>query len=111
MTYRVGQEIVCVEDRWGHHNPEVINHITLPTKGAVYHIREFVPSKCCPLCAEKAWIRLVEIVNTDPWFRGNEPIFDLAGFRPVHKTDISIFTAMCNPTPKTRVRRKEVENA
>lgn len=93
--FHVGQQVVCIDDsqwrrdvvaRWG---------IALPSKGSVYTVCEILigPSSGEPC------IRLEEIVNPLCDFaegRG-EAMFKARYFRPVRKTDISIFTAMLNP--------------
>lgn len=89
--WHIGQQVVCVKDFVGF-NPY---KDTLPEKGSVYTIRGFHTS---PL---GVGIYLEEIINPrHNWTDGFvEAAFSVEGFRPVRKTDISVFTEMLNVTP------------
>lgn len=97
MAFRVGQEVVCVDDaprkspvpsvNWTYYGPWV-------KRGAVYTIRQILEDGC---------LYLNEVTRIS--FHGNpiEPPIAADRFRPIVKTDISIFTAMLAPSPKQRV--------
>ena len=105
MAFRVGQEVVCVDDTC-HPKYLPLGYVAAPTgldglrKGQTYTIRE-ISSEWAGfpfLC-----LRLNEI--TRPVFNSSdgEPPYCAARFRPIVKTDISIFEAMLVPSPKQRV--------
>lgn len=76
MTFHVGQQVVCVDAAW----------TSLVEKGSVYTV-EGIKSDC---------LVLIGVAVGRPYsLRG---MFKTR-FRPVAKTDISIFTAMLNPAP------------
>jgi hypothetical protein len=86
--FYVGQEVVCVSaDYWF---PDE-THPVLPESGQIYRIRStFVDHGIVGL-------RLEEIecgIGID----GTEDGFQAKYFKPIAKTDISIFTAMLSPT-------------
>lgn len=90
--FHIGQQVVCVGQfaphRWVRSYPQV---------GSIYRIRGFRDIGYDNLL----FIWLEEIVNPPAVFadgHSEEPSFDLRGFRPVRKTDISVFTEMLNPT-------------
>lgn len=96
MSFRVGQKVVCVNDRW------MDKAFALPVKGSVYTVRdiEVHPSY-------GTFIRLVEISNPPARFQDGyfEVSFQVEGFRPVveRKTSIAIFQAMLT-RPRLGVR-------
>ena len=104
MTFRVGQEVVCVEDRAGlfkyaanhfyNHNMHSLK------KGTVYTVRGFYAGP--GIIYTPGSIYLNEITRPIS-SEGVECPFHPARFRPVVKTDISIFQAMLAPSPKKRV--------
>ena len=77
MAFRVGQEVVCIDAK---------GVDALLTKGAHYRIR-FISAD---------YVYLVEVPGPSMGFFPSR-------FRPIVKTDISIFTAMLAPSPKQRV--------
>ncbi len=105
MAFRVGQEVVCVDDaQHGQYMPE--GAVFGPgldglTRGQIYTVREVFT------CDFPDWrgvqIRVNEIVRKTHTTYGLEIPFAAARFRPIVKTDISIFTAMLAPSPKQRV--------
>lgn len=87
--FSIGQQVVCIEDKyWRAHCGE-----TTPVKGRIYTIREIEVHK------EGVGLRFEEIVNAP--FQYSDGLKECAfwrhAFRPVRKTDISIFTAMLTP--------------
>lgn len=90
--YHIGQQVVCV----GRFKPSE-HPMIYPEVGGIYTIRGFQDTLKDD---ELIFIWLEEIVNPPvEWENGTyEPSFDLRGFRPVRKTDISVFTEMLNPT-------------
>ena len=101
MTFRVGQEVVCIDNSYfkklASNAPEYWP--TYPELKTVYHVRAVIE---CPFTGERG-LYLKEIVC------GINPLLNLEhgwmikNFRPLVKTDISIFTAMLAPSPKKRV--------
>lgn len=99
-NFSVGQKVVCVNDEF---NPRaVIRGTSLPKRGQIYTVREIVVHSLGET------IRLREIVNahgvylhddTGEFLEAAFPSFRFR-FRPLveRKTDISIFTAMLNPS-------------
>lgn len=99
MAFRVGQEVVCVDDnnngQYDAPGYKFDGQLDGLTRGQVYTVREIV---ACPLSITGVGVRLNEIVRP----REDTPYCD-ARFRPIVKTDISIFEAMLAPSPKQRV--------
>ena len=104
--FRVGQKVVCIgtegtpRSDWS----EWLSYwkIVRPERGSVYTVRDSRIGK-----DNRQHIRLVEIVNPSAEFIDappQEPWWWACAFRPVveRETDISIFTAMLNPS-KLRV--------
>lgn len=100
MSFHVGQQVVCVDDTgW-----RVWRELSRPVKGRIYTIRALsLPCLCTD--PNELGLLLEEIVNpTRLCLCGpTEDAFFSRRFRPVRKTDISIFTAMLNPSPKEKV--------
>lgn len=95
MTFHVGQQVVCVDEKLG-----AASGILLPvTLRAVYTIR--ATHTITWLGCEYIGLHFDEIVNVPhpSAFGVVEWYYNSIQFRPVVKTDISIFTAMLNPTP------------
>lgn len=96
MALRVGQKVVCVDDRFSN---EWRSGWRLPVAGCVYTIRAFSFGATTQQPSQEG-ILLAELDNSSFARRlgDNEPIFGKLRFRPVaeRKTDISIFTAMLN---------------
>lgn len=86
MAFRVGQEVVCVDD-------ELALDLGLK-KGNFYTIASFHPAP--PHSRDQSdRVKLVETGPIQQWWQ--------CRFRPIVKTDISIFEAMLAPSPKQRV--------
>lgn len=103
MSFRVGQEVVCVDasihEEWTTPGPGDVIHPGLDglEQGATYTIRGLYLQDDC-LC-----VQLEEIVRDYDLWLDCEVGFSAARFRPIVKTDISIFQAMLAPSPKQRV--------
>lgn len=93
MSFHIGQQVVCIKDF--HRIPARFPHLKIPQKGSIYTIREFCPEKDIN---GNIGLYLEEIINTEPVLflssTMREACFGASHFRPVRKTDISIFTAM-----------------
>lgn len=89
MTFHVGQMVVCVDDR----QDGRIGNEPWPVLKNVYTISDF------RVLDDGLGVRVSELptpLEDDrvyPWFKAER-------FRPVAKTDISIFTALLHPTPE-----------
>jgi len=81
MAFRVGQEVVCVDAG---------DQVEWLVDRATYTIRS--------MSNDGQYLRLVGIFPL-----GMDLGFFSRRFRPIVKTDISIFTAMLAPSPKKRV--------
>jgi hypothetical protein len=90
MSYRVGQQVVCVAEEW---EPAFPAGYCWPLYRCVYTIRDI---RCTPWEKTAVGFLLEEIHN--PAFVKNgqlqESHFDAIGFRPVQKTDISALRAL-----------------
>lgn len=107
IHFHVGQKVVCVPAEraaWRKNLKSVSPEENLPKKGNIYTIRAVMAF------GETMWLHLEEVANRprlyafpDGVSRLMECPFEARYFRPVveRKTDISIFTAMLNPTKKT----------
>lgn len=95
MTFHVGQQVVCVDDRLFNCEGKV-RPVCLRAVYTIRAVRTFHHGG-----TEYTGVHLDEIVNEPrPCVLGVvEWYYSPTMFRPVVKTDISIFTAMLNPTP------------
>lgn len=87
--FEVGQQVVCVDDSTRDGDP------TYLTCGSIYTIRSF-DSECPP----HVGIRIEEIILPVPPGWKEEASYYPWRFRPIRKTDISIFTAMLTKLPQ-----------
>lgn len=100
MSFRVGQMVVCVNDRW--HRDFLSLHLNVPMKGRIYTIRAiFEPPVACQPCL---WLE--EIVNAPTeWAEGLfEAAFRATRFRPVKETSIDIFRQIIAPIEREKAR-------
>jgi hypothetical protein len=93
MTFHVGQKVACLieaSDATRKKFPEAV----WPSKNAVYTIRSMFPYM------GRTLLRFCELDNSQSTWGGVERGFNSKYFRPIveRKTDISIFTAMLNPS-------------
>ena len=90
--FHIGQLVVCVEDCPIDTGDQSFTKLE---KGRVYTIRDYVTDYVFSAGSHDA-IKLEEVVRN----RWDDP-YGALRFRPVRKTDISIFTDMLNPAPVT----------
>jgi hypothetical protein len=92
-VFRVGQKVVCV-DASDDIPGTSIWKADAPIEGEVYTVLKVGASRCDGVPA----LLLLEIKNTAIW----DFSYRASRFRPIveRKTDISIFTAMLNPSRK-----------
>ena len=89
--FEVGQQVVCIDQEgggrdWWDVSTDTKPKRTMPTLGCIYTVT-WIERECDDL-----WLTLAELHHDDQ--------FCAESFRPVRKTDISIFTAMLSPAPK-----------
>lgn len=93
--FRIGQRVVCVNDRW-----ITLNGENVPRAKKIYTVRS-INAGC--VNQESTYIRLIEVRNPPIQYANAycEAAFDVEGFRPLieKKTDISIFTKLLNNVP------------
>lgn len=97
--FHVGMMVVCVSSKWT--RPPSRGEV-YPTEGQVYTIRDMEPSRSNTACG--VHLQFDELRNPELDYntcRG-ECSFNGDKFRPVVKTDISVFEAMLSkpPVPK-----------
>lgn len=97
MTFHVGQKVVCVDG--SEHSSCECSGAVMPVAGKIYTIREIRINPRSGI----ANFHLHEIHNDLVLSEVDglgEPYFSSTRFRPIieRKTDISIFTAMLNPS-------------
>jgi hypothetical protein len=92
----VGQRVVCINDRDWPPRSWLPRNVILPAKGAIYTVREIVPTRL------EGWdengLRLREIVNPKR-ARRPELAFRMSRFRPLRATNIDVFLEMLEPVP------------
>lgn len=102
MSYqwKVGDKAVCIADSKVRPYPGE----TFPKKGDILTVREVLPTD--PAFAHFSPVDLLfEEIHNAPQRIGadmEELSFNAYRFRPVVKTDISIFTSMLSPAPKQK---------
>jgi hypothetical protein len=100
--FSIGQQVVCIDDTWGHPNWKFIPN--RPSKGNIYTVRGYGRTSLCEtINCPCPRIFLVGITNPIVRWWGSffeEGSFPEYRFRPVRKTDISIFTAMLKAVPR-----------
>lgn len=85
--FYVGQEVVCIDDNWWDRDGVPPQTYSLPQKDRVYHVRAVINRED----GEGTYLLLEEIVNPEDE-EYTETEFHSDYFRPIKKTDISIFT-------------------
>ena len=87
--FEIGQQVVCIFDKWENVHPQI------PVKGRIYTVRG-----ACAVARQfhgETYLLFEEVRNPiDPYWRV-EPSFRWDCFRPLRKTDISVFTEMLAP--------------
>lgn len=100
MPFHVGQQVVCVNDRFSRDPGWRGTVRTFPILRSIYTIREIhVEEPLIGFCFE-------EIVNPSTWFASGygEPAFNSLNFRPVKPTSIATFEMLLEPGPARAVR-------
>lgn len=102
--FYVGQKVVCI-DATSSATANLRLTLNGLTEGAIYTVRAVagVPNHTPYLkehlqCGVCLWVE--EIVRPSAYSGGPETGYSAARFRPLVKTDISVFQAMLNPTPQ-----------
>lgn len=100
MTFRVGQEVVCIFDysefagRWA-------AYPAVPFKGSIYRVREIDVASD----SDGQVLRLEEILCAVHPDTNKECGWRASAFRPIVVTNIDVFTAMLAPSPQKQVER------
>jgi hypothetical protein len=100
MSFHVGQQVVCVNDRFSRDMRWRQTVRNFPILNSIYTIREIhVEGALVGFCFH-------EILNPCRWFAAGfgEPAFNSRNFRPVRTTNIEVFKQMLVPT-NTKVRK------
>jgi hypothetical protein len=93
MSFHVGQQVVCVNDRFSSDMRWRQTVRIFPIRNAIYTIREIhVEGPLAGFCFH-------EIVNPCTWFAAGfgEPAFNSRNFRPVKTTSIEVFERLLAP--------------
>jgi hypothetical protein len=96
----VGTRVVCIRDDW-RASPYGERQ---PYRGEILTVRDVLPGPAGDPLEDSLFLRFVEIVNP-PHYAGcwgaeyDEATFSIEHFRPVRKTDISIFTELLEMPP------------
>ena len=96
MSFHVGQQVVCVNDKFSSDLRWRQTVHLFPVRNAIYTIREIhVEGPLTGFCFH-------EIVNPCTWFAAGlgEPAFNSRNFRPVKTTSIEVFEKLLNPTDR-----------
>ena len=93
MSFQIGQQVVCVNDRFSERVDWRRTVRAFPQLHSVYTIREIIEDP--PLIG----FCFHELVNERHHFRSgfHEPAFNSRNFRPVRKTSIEIFEKLLVP--------------
>ena len=93
MSFHVGQQVVCVDERFSDHEIWRRAVRSFPRLHGIYTIREIIEDDgLFGFC-------FYEITNPRaPFFNGYlEPAFNSSNFRPVKKTSIEVFMRLLTP--------------
>ncbi len=93
MSFHVGQQVVCVNDRFSSDKRWRRTVRTFPILNTVYTIREIhIDGPLVGFC-------FYQIVNPRTWFAAGlgEPAFNSRNFRPVKTTNIDVFEKLLVP--------------
>jgi hypothetical protein len=97
MSFHVGQQVVCVNDKFSP-DPQWRRTVrTFPVRHGIYTIREIhVEPPLVGFC-------FYEITNPRSYFSTGfaEPAFNCKNFRPVKKTSIEAFEKLLSPVDRT----------
>lgn len=99
MSFQVGQQVVCINDRFSQEPYWRSTVRVFPRLNAIYTIREI------HLAGELIGFCFYEIVHQPAQFREglHEPAFNSRNFRPVKKTSIEAFRKLLAPSPRDLV--------
>jgi|SRR5262245_37072607 len=100
MSFQVGQQVVCIDDRFSKRQDWRRAVRVFPKLNSIYTIREiYAEGDLIGFC-------FYEITNPQSHFaRGYyEPAFNSRNFRPVKKTSIELFERMLAPNDLARVK-------
>jgi hypothetical protein len=103
MSFHVGQQVVCVDDRFSDHEIWRRAVRSFPKLRGVYTIREIIEDDgLFAFC-------FFEITNPPaPFFNGClEPAFNSENFRPVRKTSIEVLERLLVPVDRVEVAREK----
>ena len=103
--FEIGQQVVCIKDTWW--LVEGITFKQLPIAGSVYTIRGFLPNSLFTNLETGLGLYFEEIYCSINLYN-QECAWDSRCFRPVKKTDISIFTQMLKPIDKVKKKENEL---
>jgi hypothetical protein len=107
MSFQVGQQVVCVNDKFSTDQRWRQTVSVFPVRNAIYTIREIhVETPLTGFC-------LHEIVNPRTWFAAGygEPAFNSRNFRPVKPTHIDVFERLLAPTDRNARTPSELVDA
>lgn len=102
MSFDIGQQVVCVNDRFSRDMRWRRTVHKFPILNSIYTIREIhVEGRLVGFCFH-------EILNPCTWFAAGygEPAFNSRNFRPVKSTSIEVFERLLVPTAE-QVRQCE----
>jgi hypothetical protein len=111
MSFHIGQQVVCVSERFSSDAYWRSTVRAFPKLNAIYTIRDIVEGY-----GEQQGLigfHLYEIVNPRARFAGDdetaksEPAFDSRHFRPVKPTSIEVFEKLLAPVESPGEKRKE----
>ena len=94
MSFRVGQQVVCVNDKFSDDKYWRRTVLAFPKLRSVYTVREIRDA------GDLVGFCFCEIKNPIALFTGGyfEPAFNVKNFRPVKKTSIEILEKLLAPT-------------
>lgn len=107
MSFHVGQQVVCVNDKFSTDQRWRNTVSVFPVRSAIYTIREIhVEAPLTGFCFH-------EIVNPRTWFAAGygEPAFNSRNFRPVKPTSIDVFEKLLAPTDQNERAPGELVDA
>jgi hypothetical protein len=96
MSFHIGQQVVCISDKFSCDMRWRRTVRTFPVLNAIYTIREIhVEGALMGFC-------FYQIVNPRTLFAAGygEPAFNSRNFRPVKATNIEVFERLLNPTSR-----------
>jgi len=94
MSFHIGQQVVCVDDKFSKEEYWRRSVRAFPQLHAIYTIREIIDY------GDLIGFCFYELTNPRAYFsKGfHEPAFNSRNFRPVRKTSIEVFERLLAPT-------------